>query len=147
MRVILRREVKGIGRTGEVKDVADGYALNYLLPRGLAVRASEGALATLERQREAAGAKRERERTELRALAKRLGETRLAFTLKGGPQGRVFGSITNRDIAKALEARGIAVERAQVQLAEPIRQLGTHHVEVRLLPDVKASLTVTVESA
>lgn len=147
MRVILRREVKGFGKAGDVKDVADGYALNFLLPRGLAVRASEGALREVEREREGVQLRREHERVEKRELAKRIEQTELRFALRGGAQGRVFGSVTNRDIAEALAARGIAVARAQVQLSEPLRALGTHRVEVRLLPDVKATLTVSVEAS
>ena len=147
MRVILRREVKGVGKAGDVKDVADGYALNFLLPRGLAVRASEGALREVERERESVQLRREREGAEMRELAKRIEQTALSFALRSGAQGRVFGSVTNRDVAASLAARGIAVERAQVQLAEPIRSFGTHSVEVRLPGDVRAQLTVTVESA
>lgn len=147
MRVILRREVRGVGKTGEVREVADGYALNFLIPRGLAVRASAEAVHEIERQRESAATKRERQRAELRQLARRIEATSLSFTLKGGAPGRVFGSITNRDIADALSARGIEVERSQVHLAEPLRQLGTHRVEVRLLPDVRATLTVRVEAS
>lgn len=147
MRVILRREVKGVGKAGEVREVADGYALNFLIPSGLAVRASAEAVHEIERQRESAATKRERQRAELRQLARRIEATSLSFTLKGGAQGRVFGSITNRDIADALAARGIEVERSQVHLTEPLRRLGTHLVEVRLLPDVRATLTVTVEAS
>ena len=147
MRVILRREVKGVGKAGDVKDVADGYALNFLLPRRLAVRASEGALKDVERRRESVQTRRERERADMREVAKRIEQTTLTFALRGGAQGRVFGSVTNRDIAEALAARRIVVERAQVRLAEPLRELGTHAVEIRLLSDVRARLTVTVESA
>ncbi len=147
MRVILRREVKGIGKPGEVKDVADGYALNFLLPRGLAVEASASTLAAINRQKEAAVAQRERARSEAQELARRLASTTLSFTLKSGAQGRVFGSVTNRDVADALAASGFEVDRAKVHLAEPLKTLGTHQVEIRLLPDVRAEVTVRIDPA
>jgi large subunit ribosomal protein L9 len=147
LRVILRQEVKGVGKAGDVKDVADGYATNYLLPRGLAVEASQVALRAVARQQESAKARTERERAEMRDLARRIGEARLSFSLKAGAQGRVFGSVTNRDIAEALAARGIAVDRSNIHLNEPIRTLGTHRVEARLLPDVRAEIVVEVTAA
>ena len=144
MRVILRKEVQGVGKTGDVKDVADGYATNYLLPRGLAVAASDAALRSVARQQDSARSRAERERAEMREQARRIGETRLSFALKTGAQGKVFGSVTNRDIADALAARGIVLDRAKIHLAEPIRTLGTHRVEARLLPDVRAEIVVEV---
>lgn len=147
MRVILRREVKGVGKPGDVKDVADGYALHYLLPRGLAVEASASALAALKQKREQEAAQQDRARADARALAKRLEDATLTFTLRGGAQGRVFGSVTNRDVADALAGQGIEVDRAKIQLEEPLRSLGTHRVEVRLLPEVRAHVTVRIEAA
>lgn len=147
MRVILRQEVKGLGKVGDVKDVADGYATNYLLPRGFAVEASGAALRAAARQQESAKSRSERERAEMRELARRIGESRLSFTLKAGAQGKVFGSVTTRDIAQALAARGIELERAKIHLTEPIRTLGTHRVEARLLPDVRAEITIEVAAA
>ena len=144
MRVILRQEVKGVGRPGDVKDVADGYALNFLLPRGLAVEATAGALRAVEREKESARSRSGREKAELRELAARLGAIRLSFALKAGAQGKVFGSVTNRDIAEALAARGVEIDRAKIHLPEPIRTLGTHRVEIRLMPDVRAEVTVEV---
>lgn len=146
MRVILRREVRGVGKPGDVKDVADGYALNYLLPRGLAVEASASALAALKRQRDQEAAQQDRGRAEARAMAKRLEAVTLTFALRGA-QGRVFGSVTNRDVADALAGQGMEVDRAKIQLEEPLRSLGTHRVEVRLLPDVRAHVTVRIEAA
>lgn len=144
MRVILRKEVKGVGKPGDVKDVADGYATNYLLPRGFAVEASAGALRAVAQQQESAKARVERERAEMREFARRIGETRLSFSLKAGAQGKVFGSITNRDIAEALAARGVTLDRSKIALAEPIRTLGSHRVEARLLPEVRAEIVVEV---
>ncbi len=144
MRVVLRKEVKGVGTPGDVKEVADGYATNYLLPRGLAVEATPSTLRAVARQTETAQARVERERAETRELAKRIDGLELSFALKAGAQGKVFGSVTNRDLAEALASRGIVIDRASIHLAEPLRSLGAHRVEVRLLPDVRAELRVEI---
>lgn len=136
-----------MGRPGDVKDVADGYATNFLLPRGLAVEASAATMRAVSQQQDSTKARVERERADLRQLAQRIGEVRLSFALKAGAQGKVFGSVTNRDIVEALAARGIAIERSKIHLAEPIRSLGTHRVVVRLLPDVQAEIAVEVTTA
>jgi large subunit ribosomal protein L9 len=146
MRVVLRKEVAGLGRAGDVKDVADGYAQNFLLPRGLATEASAGELRRVAQERQTAKQKRDRQHGEAEELAKRIAATALVFKLKVGPQGKAFGSITDRDIAEALQTQGIDVARERVHLDEPIRSLGPHTVEVRLLADVRARLTVAVES-
>ena len=147
MRVILRKEVKGVGRPGDVKEVADGYATNYLLPRGFAVEASAAALRAAARQEETARSRAERDRAEMEALARRIGEVHLSFALKAGTQGKVFGSVTNRDIADALAARGIELDRAKIHLSEPIRTLGVHRVEARLPHDVHAEIVVEITAA
>lgn len=147
MRVVLRKEVKGVGKPGDVKDVADGYATNFLLPRGLAVEASAATMRAVSQQQESAKARAQHEHAEMRELARRIGEARLSFALKAGAQGKVFGSVTNRDIADALSARGISIERSKIHLAEPIRSLGTHRVDVRLLPDVHGEITIEVTAA
>lgn len=148
MRVILRREVRGLGRPGEVKDVADGYAQNFLLPRGLAIEATAGELKHLAQEREATKSKKDRAHGEAEELAARLGTLTLVFRLKAGGQGKTFGSVTNKDIAEALQREHkISVDRAKIHLPEPLRSLGPHAVEIRLLPDVRAKVTVAVEPA
>jgi large subunit ribosomal protein L9 len=147
LRVILRKEVKGVGKPGDVKDVADGYATNYLLPRGFAVEASAGALRAAVQERDSARSRADREHAEMVDLARRINAVHLTFALKAGAQGKVFGSITNRDIADALSAQGLAIDRAKIHLAEPLRTLGTHRVEVRLMPDVHAEIAVEVNPA
>lgn len=147
MRVVLRAEVRGIGKPGDVKDVADGYATNYLIPRGLAAPATAGALRALEQRKESAQTQADRDRAELAELAKRIEATPLSFALKAGARGKVFGSVTNRDLAEALAAKGLEVDRAKIQLAEPLKTLGTHRVEVRLLPDLRAELVVEIAAA
>jgi len=146
VRVILKREVRGLGRPGDVKDVADGYAQNFLLPRGLAIEATAGEPKHLARERDAQRAKQDRAHADAEELAKRLSELTLVFRLKAGEQGKTFGSVTNKDVADALRREHrIEVDKTKVHLPEPVRSLGVHTVEVRLLTDVRANVTVAVE--
>ena len=145
MRVVLKKEVHGLGRAGDVKDVADGYAKNFLLPRGLASEASAGALKQVAHERQAAKAKKDREREEAKALAARLATTALTFKLKVGPQGKAFGSVTAKDVADALERAGIDVPHDRIHLVEPMRAVGPHEVEVRLHAEVRAKVTAVIE--
>jgi large subunit ribosomal protein L9 len=146
VRVILKREVAGLGRPGDVKDVADGYAQNFLLPRGFAIEATAGELKVLARQRDAKRAKQDRAHADAEELAKRLGETTLVFRLKAGEQGKTFGSVTNKDIADALKREHkVDIDRTKVHLPDPLKSLGVHKVEVRLLTDVRANVTVAIE--
>ena len=148
MRVILKSEVRGLGRPGDVKDVADGYARNYLLPQGLAIEATGGELKHLAQEREAEKARRERGQTEAEALAKRLNDVTLVFKLKAGEQGKTFGSVTAKEVADALgrELRA-EIDKTKVVLHEPLRSLGLHTVEVRLHAEVRANVTVAIEPA
>jgi len=146
MRVILKREVAGLGRPGDVKDVADGYAQNFLLPRGLAIEATAGELKVLARARDARRAKADRAHADAEELAKRLSQTTLVFRLKAGEQGKTFGSVTNKDIADALQREHkVEVDRTKVHLPEPLKSLGVHTIEIRLLTDVRANVTVAIE--
>lgn len=146
MRVVLRGEVPGLGRPGEVKDVADGYAQNYLLRKGLAVEASAGELRRLAQQAAKDKAKKDRAHGDAEDLAKRLAATTLGFTLKAGKDGKTFGSVTSKDIAEALKRDAkIEIERTKIHLDDPLRTLGVHQVEVRLLADVRAKVTVAIE--
>lgn len=147
MRVVLRRDVSGLGRAGDVKDVAEGYAQNYLLPRGLAAVATAAELKRLSQERASAQARSRRARVEAEQLAKRLTATTLTFGLKAGRDGKTFGSVTNKDIAESLREQGIEIDRAKIHLEEPLRTLGVHSVEVRVLTDVRAAVTVAIEPA
>ena len=146
MRVILKREVAGLGRPGDVKDVADGYAQNFLLPRGFAVEATAGEMKVLARARDAKRAKQDRAHADAEELAKRLSETTLMFRLKAGEQGKTFGSVTSKDIADALKAEHkVDIDKTKVHLPEPLKALGVHKIEIRLLTDVRANVTVAIE--
>ena len=148
MRVILKREVAGLGRPGDVKDVADGYAQNFLLPRGIAIEATAGEMKVLARARDAKRAKQDRAHADAEELAKRLSETTLVFRLKAGDQGKTFGSVTSKDIAEALQReQKVEVDKTKVHLPEPLKALGVHQVEIRLLTDVRANVTVAIEPA
>jgi len=146
VRVILKREVAGLGRPGDVKDVADGYAQNFLLPRGFAVEATVGEMKVLARARDAKRAKQDRAHADAEDLAKRLSETTLMFRLKAGGQGKTFGSVTSKDVADALKKEHkVDIDRTKVHLPEPLKALGVHKVEIRLLTDVRANVTVAIE--
>ena len=148
MRVILKAEVRGLGRTGEVKDVADGYARNYLLPKGLAIEATGGELKVLAQERQSEKTKKDRAHQDAEALATRLGEVTLVFKLKAGEQGKTFGSVTAKEVADALKKEAKAdIDKTKIVLHEPLRSLGIHKVEVRLLSDVRANVTVAIEPA
>jgi large subunit ribosomal protein L9 len=148
MRVILKREVRGLGRPGDVKDVADGYAQNFLLPKGLAIEATAGELKHLSQERQADKLKKDRAHSDAEDLAKRLATITLMFRLKAGKDGKTFGSVTNKDIAETLKnEHAIEVDRAKITLTEPLRSLGAHAVEIRLAPDIRAKVMVAVEPA
>ncbi|HEY7062171.1 MAG TPA: 50S ribosomal protein L9 [Chloroflexota bacterium] len=147
MKIVLREEVKGLGTAGDVKDVADGYARNFLIPRRLAAPATPGALKNVEAQRASAAKRQAQLDAEARALASRLNNTTLTLKARVGGQERLYGSITTGDIAAALgKELGTPFDRRKLVLEEPIRELGTHTVPVHLAHDVTASLTVQVEA-
>lgn len=148
MRVILKREVRGLGRPGDVKDVADGYAQNFLLPKGLAIEATAAQMKQLAQERQTDKLKKDRAHADAEELAGRLATITLVFKLKAGEQGKTFGSVTNKDIAEALKREHkVDIDRTKIQLPDPLRTLGAHSVEIRLMPDVRAKVAVAVEPA
>src|SRR6266550_7601805 len=132
MEVILREHVDNLGRRGELVKVADGYARNYLLPRKLALLATEGNKKQIERERAKLDVKDDEERKVAEALAARLGEVEIVIARKVGEKQTLFGSVTTVDIAEGLTSKGFVVERRSMQLAEPIKQLGEFDVPIRL---------------
>lgn len=148
MKVILNKDVPGTGKAGEVKDVADGYARNYLLPRKLAVAASGGALKEVEQKKAAVQKKAAAEEAAARVLADRLTTAPVILTAKVGDQGRLYGSITSADIAEQLSAHlGQPVDKRKIELVDPIRHLGTFEVTIRLHRAVTATVKVDVQPA
>ncbi len=147
MKVVLRRDVKGLGKANEIKNVAEGYARNYLIPRGLAVIATEDTLRAAQREQQAQARKAERGRARAEQIAAQLQETPLHFTVKAGDSGRLYGSITSKDIADAISKRiEVSVEKRQLMLDQPIRELGVHLVDLRLDEGVKGQVRVVVEA-
>lgn len=145
MKVIFLKDVKGKGKKGEVREVAEGYARNYLFPRKLAVEASAGKLKELEVQRKRQQRRREEEREQAQQLAAKLKEIQVIITAKAGEGGRLFGAVTAKQIAAELKAKhNILLDRRKIQLEEPIRSLGVTQVTVKLYPEVAAVLAVQV---
>lgn len=145
MKVMLVKDVEALGRAGDVKEVADGYGRNFLLPRKLAVVAHRGIEAEAKRLREAASKREAKDREEAQALADEVGNKTVVLRLKVGEGDKVFGSITNADIATALQQQHrVEVDRHKIDLKEPIKQLGEHQVMLRLHRDVQVPINLIV---
>lgn len=145
MRVMLTKDVKDVGSAGEVKEVADGYGRNFLIPRRLAVLAGKGVEAEAAKIRAAAAKRESKDRDEAQALADEIGNKTVVVRLKVGEEGKAFGSITNTDIAEALKAQHqVEVDRHRIDLKEPIKTLGEHQVTLRLHRDVDAAINLIV---
>jgi large subunit ribosomal protein L9 len=147
MKVILLKDVAGLGQTGDVKEVSAGYARNYLLPQRLVTAATPAALSNLKQHLAAERRKQEKIEAEHQALAEQLGGITITFRARAGKGGRLYGSITNQDIAEALrEQNGLAVDRRSIELDEPLRAVGTYEVPVHVAKGKEPKLTVVVES-
>jgi large subunit ribosomal protein L9 len=144
MKVILKQDVKGLGREGDLKDVKDGYARNFLLPNGKAVVADKGAVANWERHREQRDERDRTVRADAEALAERLRELRLEVPVKAGERGRLFGAVTSHQIAELINRNGIELDRHALHLREPIKALGDYRIDVRLMPGVDTTVSVSV---
>lgn len=144
MEVILREDVQHLGAMGEVVKVKPGYARNYLLPRGMAVEASRRNLATLDHEKALIAIKRDRERKVARAEADKLDGLVIEIQARAGEEDRLYGSVTNLDIAQHLSERGVKVDRRRIDLEDPIKRLGTYRIVVGIAHDVKATITVKV---
>jgi large subunit ribosomal protein L9 len=147
MKVILQKTVERLGDPGDVADVADGYARNFLIPRGLAVRAEKGAVRHAESLKRAHQSRAKAQKGEFEAIAARIIQTPVVVTARAGEEGKLFGSVTAADIAEALSAEtGVAVDRRDIHLDEPIRSVGTHEVTVHLHPEVDPVITIDVRA-
>ncbi|MCC7355440.1 MAG: 50S ribosomal protein L9 [Anaerolineae bacterium] len=146
MQVLLKKDVAGLGHAGDVKRVADGYALNFLIPRGLAMVATESAVKQAKQIKDAADRQRQRQHSEAEVVVQKLAGVSLTFTAKAGEGDKLYGSVTGADIAEAIEkATGEVVDKRRVELAHPIKELGAHQVLFRLAPEVVAQVTVVVQ--
>ncbi|MFN2590499.1 MAG: 50S ribosomal protein L9 [Actinomycetota bacterium] len=145
MRIILQREVEKLGNPGDVVDVADGYAQNFLIPRKLAIPATRGSVKHAESLKSAHEARVQKARTEAEATAERLGAATVRIAGRAGEDGRLFGSVTAARVAQELEnASGVSVDRRHLDLPDPIRSVGTHEVRIHLHPEVTATVTIDV---
>lgn len=144
MEIILQEDVENLGEIGDIVKVKDGYARNYLLPRGLALTASRRNVRVLEHQKRQAARKRAHAQQNANAVRDRLSSLTLSITARAGEEEKLFGSVTNIDIEKALQAQDVTIDRRKIILAEPIKQLGTYTVPIRLSRDIEASITVQV---
>jgi len=148
MKIILMSDVKSLGTIGTVLEVADGYARNYLLPRGLAAEASKGSLALLEQQRRAKARRDAEAVANAEALGKQLEELQLTVSAKAGGNGKLFGAVTNANVAEAIHASlGVEIDRHKIELPDSIKSLGSYPVEIRLGTNVIAKTTVKVVAA
>jgi len=146
MKVILKQDVKGLGKKEDMVDVSDGYARNFLLPRGLAVEATQTNLNIMKTKKEAEKTKKDREIAAAKVLAEKLKQTTVIIKAKAGDNGKLFGSITSKDISEKLKsAYNIDVDKKKINLQEPIRSLGVSEVEVRVYPEISTKLTVKIE--
>ncbi|MGH8338463.1 MAG: 50S ribosomal protein L9, partial [Gammaproteobacteria bacterium] len=144
MQIILSEEVANLGRPGDVVKVRAGYARNYLLPRNLAVEANPKNLRAFEHQKRIALLKREAQQAQAAGLKERIEALAITIGARAGDEGRLFGSVTNIDIERALREKGVEVERRRIILAEPIKQLGEFTVPIKLSAEVDAQLKITV---
>ena len=145
MHLILRADLDGVGKKGDVVDVADGYARNFLLPKGHAIKASKGAEQQAEAMRRSRDIKDAAARGAATEVATKLVPATIRLTAKAGPEGRLFGSIGSAEIAAAIvEQTGIDIDRKQLQLTEPLKELGTHTVAAKLHADVEFPVTIEI---
>jgi len=146
MEVILKEDVANLGLRGEVVKVADGYGRNYLLPRKLAMQATEANKAVIEQMKAAAARRSATEKEQAQALVARLAPVVITVTRKAGEQGHLFGSVTSADIAAELAAQGFEVDRRKIQLGEPLKSVGDYSVAIRLHREVTAHVAVKVQA-
>ena len=147
MKVILLQDVKGKGKKGQMLEVSDGYARNFMLPRKLAVEATPDAINTMKMNDKATQERIAREKAEAMEISRKLREMTVTVTAKGGGAGRLFGSVTNQEIADALAKTGIKLDKRKIIIAEPIKNVGTYTVTCKLGYEISVPLTVKIEEA
>jgi large subunit ribosomal protein L9 len=147
-KVILRADVDGVGKRGDICEVSNGYARNFLLPRGLAIKASDGAVNQAAAMRRARDLRDAADRSAAEEVARTLVARTITITAKAGAEGKLYGSVTSSDVVAAVsDQAGVELDRRQLQLADPIKALGSHQVPVKLHSDVQFPITVDVVSA
>ena len=144
MKVILKDDVKNVGNMGDIVKVSDGYARNYLVPRGLAVEASSKNIKSVEHQKRIIQEKAKKIKMSAQELADRISKVTLVLKANAGEEGKLFGSVTTMDIADALKNEGFEVDKKKISLDEPIKRLGEHTVSVKIHPEIVTNVTVQV---
>ncbi len=145
MKVILLQDVKGQGKKGDVVNASDGYARNFLFPKNLAVEATAGNMKTLNEQKQAQQNRKDKELSEAKALAEKIGALTVVIKTKAGEGGRLFGSVTSKEIAEAFEKQHkIQLDKRKITLPDPIKEMGTRTIDVKIYPGVVAKLKVSV---
>ena len=148
MKVIFLQDVKGKGKKGQMAEISDGYARNYLLPKKLAMEATADAINTMRMNDKAAAEKAAKERAEALEVSKKLREMTLVVNAKGGGAGKLFGSVTSQEIADALKAAsGIVIDKRKIVMSDPIKNVGTYTVQCKLGYEITAPLSVKIEEA
>lgn len=145
MQVILKENLKNLGKVGDIVSVKDGYARNYLIPRGLAINATSKNLRALEHAKRVVMEKAKKLVNTAQSLAEKISATDITIKAKAGEEDKLFGSVTAIDIAEALKEKGLEIDRKKIVIEEPIKRLGQHTVYVKLHPEVTAQLIVKVE--
>jgi large subunit ribosomal protein L9 len=144
MKVILLKDVKNVGKKGEAVEVSEGYARNFLLPRGLVVLATDANLRTMKQEQQAKENRKSREHQDALKLAAKMKGLVIKVAAKAGEGGRIFGSVTSADIAAALEKKGVKIDKRKIELKDPIKNLGTYEVVVRVYQETLTTITVDV---
>jgi large subunit ribosomal protein L9 len=145
MKVILKDDVKNVGSMGQIVNVADGYARNYLVPRGLAVEASTKNIKSVEHEKRIIQEKAKKIKISAEELSDRISKLTLVIRANAGEEGKLFGSVTTMDIAELLKNEGFEIDKKKISLDEPIKRLGTHTVNVKIHPEITTNVTVQVE--
>lgn len=144
MKVILKEDIKHVGKMGQIVDVADGYARNYLIPKGLVTEASTKNIKFLEHEKRIIQEKSKKIRNSAQDLAHRISSLTISIKAKAGEEGKLFGSITTMDVAEALQKEGVEIDKKKISLEEPIKRLGSYTVNIKLHPDVSAPLNIQI---
>jgi large subunit ribosomal protein L9 len=144
MKVILKEDIKHVGKMGQIVDVADGYARNYLIPKGLVTEASTKNIKFLEHEKRIIQEKSKKIRNSAQDLAHRISSLTISIKAKAGEEGKLFGSITTMDVAEALQKEGVEIDKKKISLEEPIKRLGSYTVNIKLHHDVSAPLNIQI---
>lgn len=147
MKVILKQDVKGLGKKEQMVEASDGYARNFLFPRGLAVEASAANVNIMKTKKEAETQKKDREIAQAKELAKKIKDITLTLKVKAGDNGKLFGSITSKDVAEAMKTQQkLEIDKKKLVMPDSIKSVGTFEVEVKLYPEISSKFTVKIES-